>query len=169
MGGGSASLRRRAGFTLVELLIVTVIIGILAMLVAAGYRRVLVKAEVSAVAAESRQLYNALQEFYLDNNMYPNATSNPAFQLDTFDPLRSQGYYSGDLVGRLQNGRADGYDSPDDRGVNQEFWVQMTLKVDPSLRFVVASSDDAPLAGGHWLEGVFMYKNGILQQSFLSN
>ncbi len=63
----------------------------------------------------------------------------------------------------LVGGKADAYDSPDDLGPNQEFWIEVTLVLDPTIRFVVANSNDAPLGGGQWLDGIYMYKNGILQ------
>ena len=39
----------------------------------------------------------------------------------------------------------------------------MTLKRDPSIRLLVARSDDAPLSGGVWLDGVFIYRDGRLE------
>jgi prepilin-type N-terminal cleavage/methylation domain-containing protein len=49
---------------------------------------------------------------------------------------------------------------------NKEFWLTMTMARNPTIRFVVASSDNAPLAGGEWLEGVYIYQNGELSQRF---
>ncbi len=150
------------GFTLIELMIVTVIVAILMTLAAAAFGRVRLAAEITAVATEARQLYIQFNDFYVDNRMYPNATSNPFFQLDTFEPLD----YHGNLQSHLADGQADGYDSPDDQGTNQEFWVTMTLEMDPSIRFAVASSDNCPISDGEWIEGVFMYRNGKLMKSF---
>ena len=56
----------------------------------------------------------------------------------------------------------DDYDSPDDQGMNQEFWLEMTLKYNPSIRFLVAESDNAPLGGGDYYDGIYMYKDGVL-------
>jgi prepilin-type N-terminal cleavage/methylation domain-containing protein len=160
---------RAAGFTLIELLVTVVVIGILAAVAISGYRKVIVKAQISAVASEGKQLYNAFHTFYAEEGMFPNATSNPNFQLDSFDPLRSQGYYDGAMVDLLKGARADAYDSPDDQGANQEFWVELTLDIDPSIRFLISSSDNAPLAGGAWFEGVFMFKSGQLKGGFENN
>ena len=44
----------------------------------------------------------------------------------------------------------------------QEFWVQMSLKIDPAYQVVLAVSDDAPLASGQWLQGVYTFHNGVL-------
>jgi hypothetical protein len=40
----------------------------------------------------------------------------------------------------------------------------MTLKADPSARVLVADSDDAPLSGGEYVDGIFLYKDGELKR-----
>jgi hypothetical protein len=94
--------------------------------------------------------------------MYPYASNDPTFQLTTFEPLVSLGYYRGRLTEKLQNGKADAYDSPDDQGTNREFWLEFSLEKDPTVRFLIADSDDAPLAGGAYVDGVYLYRNGVL-------
>ncbi len=125
--------RTLRGFTLIELMIVTVIIGIVVGIASLGTRRVQVKAHLASVVADGRILYQGLEEFYTIAYRYPNSTSNPAFDLVTFEPLRSQIGYQGSINSRLLNGQADSYDSPDDQGPNQEWWVQMTLAIGPRL------------------------------------
>ena len=88
--------------------------------------------------------------------------SLPKFELDTLEPLISLGYYKGSITPKLSNNRADAYDSPDDQGSNQEFWLEMTLKAEPSVRFLVVDSDNAPLSGGTYLDGIYVYLNGVL-------
>ena len=153
---------KEKGFTLIELLIAIAIIGILAavaMLVMRYYRA---KAHEAVVVSECHEVYKAFTLFYMDNDKYPNASSAPAFNLATFDPLRSQGYYGGNIASRLLNDQADSFDSPDDQGANQEFWLQLTLAADPNVRFLVVQSDNAPLSGGQWLDGVYVFRNGVL-------
>lgn len=145
-------------------MVVTVIISILAFAIMSGLQRVLLKAQIASVVADGKILYNGFQEFYADNYMYPNATSDPAFDLTTFEPMTSMGYNTGNMQERLQNEQASGYDSPDDQGSNQEFWVTMSLKVDPSYTIVVASSDNVPLNSGTWYEGVYVFKDGVQVQ-----
>lgn len=161
-----AGARQRQGFTLIELLIVVVVLSLLASIALTRLHKAVVKARIAAVISEGKALHAAFNTFYVDYNQYPNATSSPSFQLDTFDPLRSRGYYAGAVTDLLQGSAADAYDSPDDEGPNQEFWLQLTVEADPSVQIVVASSDNAPLAGGRWLEGVFMFKDGELRSSF---
>ena len=158
------ALRRRSGsgFTLLEILIVMAIIFILAAMAVPMMRAALLRAHVSRVATDSKIIFGAFKQYFIDQNMYPNATDDPAFDLATFEPLVSMGYYDAGVVGELVDGRADDYDSPDDRGSNQEFWLELTLKYDPSIRFLIADSDDAPLAGGEYFDGVYLYRDGVL-------
>lgn len=149
-----------AGFTLIEMLVVVVILGILAAIavnVMGGTRE---KASLAAVQSSARELYIAFEEFYADNEMYPNATTDPSFQLDTFDPLVSGGYYSGGILPLLDGQRADDYDSPDDQGPNQEFWLIMTPDLEGDYRVVVANSDDVPLDPGTRYSGIQVFKDG---------
>lgn len=150
------------GFTLIELLVVVAIIGIIAAIAIPQMQRAILKAEISAVAAECKTLQTAFKQHYIDRDLYPNASSSPALQLDTLEPLVSLGYYRGNLASKLRGGRADAYDSPDDQGNNREFWLEMTLAMDPTVRFLVADSDDAPLSGGNYLDGIYLYRNGVL-------
>jgi len=152
----------RPGFTLIELLVVTVIIAILASLAQNRYAHLREKAEVVAVASECKALYMAFQIYATEHGTYPNATSSPTFQLDTFEPLE----YGGNLQSHLVGDKADQYDSPDDQGSNKEFWLVMTLARYPSIRFVVASSDNAPVASGQWLEGVYEVKGGQVTKAY---
>ena len=106
--------------------------------------------------------FRDFEEFYGENYSYPNATSTPFFNLGTFESLRSMDLYQGNMLPRLKNNQADAYDSPDDQGPNQEFWVLVTVRIDPSYQVVIASSDNAPLGDGSWMEGVFTFKDGEL-------
>ena len=151
------------GFTIIEILIVFAIVAVLVAIAIPELHRARVKAETGALAGDGRSLYSAFRQYYIDHGQYPNATSAPAFDVVTFEPLRSDRYYNGNMTRALVGGRADAYDSPDDLGANQEFWIEVTLVLDPSIRFVVADSNDAPLGGGQWLDGVYLFRNGVLQ------
>ena len=35
----------------------------------------------------------------------------------------------------------------------------MTLEADPNVRLLVVKSDDAPMSGGKWLDGVYLFRN----------
>jgi len=123
-----------------------------------------VRADREIVEREARRLYKGFSEFRARMGEYPNAYAEMRFEPDSLDPLRRRGYYDGPLTSKLLRQRVDAYDSPDDRGLNQEFWVEMTLASDPSIRYVVARSDGAPLGGGSWLDGVYVLRDGRLEQ-----
>ncbi len=58
------------GFTLLELLVVVIIIGILAGIALPQYRRAVGKAELAQVISATKAVQNAQDRFYLINNQY---------------------------------------------------------------------------------------------------
>ena len=152
----------RSGRVLVDLLLLAAILlagwPLLTAAVDSSRRR----ADLELVQAEAHVLYDALDRFYERNQAFPDSSDEPQFDLASLDPLRRRGYYEGWITSRLRGQAVDGYDAPDDRGEDQEFWLEMTLDSDPSVRIVVARSDDAPSTGGTWRDGVFVYRDGRL-------
>jgi len=63
--------RRQRGFSLVELIVVMVIIGMLAGLVAMRTRSYLIASKQNAVKAEIANITKALESFYADQGRYP--------------------------------------------------------------------------------------------------
>lgn len=145
-----------------EIMVVMLILFIITGMMIPLMRSAILRAHVGAMAADAKSIHLAFKRFYIDNDMYPNADSDPSFQLDTFEPLVAEGYYDGRVANKLSGDQADGYDSPDDQGLNQEFWLEMTLKYNPNIRFLIAESDNAPLGGGDFYDGIYMYKGGVL-------
>jgi hypothetical protein len=138
------------------------IIAVLSAIAIPMMHDAILKAHISAAETDAKAIYTAFKRYHMDNHMYPNASSDPSFQLDTFEPLVSMKYYDGRISSRLLNDRADAYDSPDDQGRNQEFWLEFSLAYDPTVRFLVADSDDAPLGGGVYYDGFVLYRNGVM-------
>jgi prepilin-type N-terminal cleavage/methylation domain-containing protein len=62
---------RFSGFTIVELLIVVVIIGILAAITIVAYNGIQKRAQAAAVSASLNQVSKKVQLYYVDNNTYP--------------------------------------------------------------------------------------------------
>jgi hypothetical protein len=122
------------------------------------------RTELRLLTDEAETLYQAFGRYNERNHGYPSTYTGSRFDVATLDPLRKRGYYRGSLTSHLLNHRVDAYDSPDDLGPNREFWLEMSLRSDPSVRVLVARSDDAPLGGGTWREGVFIFQDGVLEQ-----
>jgi general secretion pathway protein G len=70
-GAGGKSTRRSAGFTLLELLVVMVIIGLLAGLVAPRYFDQIGKSNTKVAKAQINSLGKALDQYRLDVGVYP--------------------------------------------------------------------------------------------------
>ncbi len=76
MSVGSLSNKRTKGFTIVELLIVIVVIGILAAIVIVAYNGVQQRARDSRRQNDIQSLTQALELYYLDNGKYPVSSGN---------------------------------------------------------------------------------------------
>ncbi len=155
---------RRSWRAALDLLLLTAVLCMLSLIIAPVLHSSQVKADLRLVVAEAKALYAAFDAYYEQHRAFPNSYAQPSLQVDSLDPLRRRGYYRGHLTHFLLNHRIDAYDSPDDRGLNREFWVEMTLRNDPSIRFLVARSDDAPMGGGLWRDGVFICRGGVLER-----
>ena len=123
-----------------------------------------VRADLKVVAPEAWNLYTAMQKYYERHASYPSSYTGQPFDIQTLDPLARRGYYRGPLLMKIRGNALDAYGSPDDDGPDQEFWIEMTLAGDPSVRVLVVRSDDAPMSGGIWLDGVYLLKNNSLER-----
>jgi general secretion pathway protein G len=68
-----ARYRKASGFTIVELLIVVVVIGILAAIVVVAYNGVTNSANDSVVKNDLKQSYSKIQQFYVVNGYLPSS------------------------------------------------------------------------------------------------
>jgi prepilin-type N-terminal cleavage/methylation domain-containing protein len=146
------------GFTLIELLVVLAVLAILMAIAIPLMQDAMLRANTSALATDAKAIYTAFKQYYVDNNLYP-GTGGGGFDVNTFEPLLGMGYYSRPITTRLRNFQADGYDSPNGRA---EFWLEITLRYDDRVRFLVSDSDGAPLAGGTYYDGIYLFLNGVL-------
>ncbi|WP_227765939.1 type II secretion system protein GspG [Zhaonella formicivorans] len=69
-------LKDEKGFTLIELMVVVVIIGILAAIAVPAFSNSSDKAKVSKAKADLRTLESALAVYYAENNFYPNSLND---------------------------------------------------------------------------------------------
>ena len=148
--------KRQAGYSLIELLVVLLVAGVIMAIAIPMMREALVRGMIGAATAEARTIHSAMKQYHIDQSAYPNASG---FDMSTMEPLVSLGYYDGRLIPRVQIGTLDGYDSPSNR---EEYWLEFTLQDAPSVRFMVGDSDNAPLAGGTFHDGIVMYRDGVL-------
>lgn len=74
------------GFTLVELLIVTAILSILAAIAVPNYRDAMIKSRVVKVKMDLRTIGGALQTYRIDRNIYPRKNSDMLFFADYLLP-----------------------------------------------------------------------------------
>ena len=72
--GGAVELNRQRGFTLVELMIALVIIGVLMAVAIPNYREYLVRSKRSAAQAEMMDIANREQQYLLANRAYATKT-----------------------------------------------------------------------------------------------
>ena len=77
-------MRNRPGFTLMELMIVTVVVGILASIAAASYSGLRERSKVAATRAELRNLLNAAETYRSVHGLLP----------ETLDVLVAGGYHA---------------------------------------------------------------------------
>ena len=63
----------RRGFTLIEIMVVIVIIGLIATLVAPGVMERLEKARITTTEAKMSQLSQVIQQYRMDNNRIPDS------------------------------------------------------------------------------------------------
>ena len=92
---GPTAVSRRS-FTLVELMVVVVIIGVLATVVTVSVTDYLVKGKQSAARSEIAQISNALQLFYTDKDRYPDNDEGLVL-LTKSDESHPHGILQGDL------------------------------------------------------------------------
>lgn len=147
------------GFSLLELLIVVAIIAVLVAIAIPMMQDAILRAHVSAAATDAHAIHVAFKRYHMDNSVYPDTTGPTAFGLATFQPLVGDDYYDGRVLSRLKNKVCDGYDAPNGM---QEFWLEFSLGYDPSVRFLIADSDNSPLGGGAYYDGIFRFDNGTL-------
>jgi general secretion pathway protein G len=115
---GSFSLRaRRAGFTLLELLVVMVILGLLAGYVGPKYFSQIGKSEVKTARTQVEALIKALDQFRLDTGHYPSTEQGlgALFAKPANEP-KWEGPYLSKNVPLDPWGRAYQYKAPGDHG-----------------------------------------------------
>lgn len=71
-------LRGQRGFTLIEMMVVLAIIALIAVFAIPNITNALQNSRIKSVEAQARQIQNAFDQYYNDNNTYPNAPATTA-------------------------------------------------------------------------------------------
>lgn len=122
--GGQPHRRSDArGFTIVELLVSLVIVGLLAAIAIPIYQGAIDKAERLALAADIRELYSAFMRYHIDQGRFPSDTGAGVLDLATLSPLATGGYFSGvtALNDKLSGNQLLFYWAPDWEGPDSDF------------------------------------------------
>ena len=88
-------MQKRKGFSLIEIMIVIIILGLLAGLVLPKLLGQADKAKKKIVCIQMHSLKDALKNFKLDNGMYPTTEEGLNALLKNPDPEKYKGYSSG--------------------------------------------------------------------------
>lgn len=89
----SVNKKAHSGFTLIEMLIVVLIIGILAAIALPQYRIAVEKTKVSKYLPFIATAYDALQRYYLINNRYPASFSSNYLDITVPTLVKASYYY----------------------------------------------------------------------------
>ncbi|MCP3980102.1 MAG: prepilin-type N-terminal cleavage/methylation domain-containing protein [bacterium] len=152
-------MKNSAGFTLIEVMLVVLIISLVSALVIPLFQDAMLKSHRSAMVADARELYSAFLRYRVDNDLFP-ATSSPperALNLVSLFPLSTEGYFRSPdgLVRKLDGGQITAYDSPNIGGDDTQFWAVLTMEFDPSYVLLVAHTNDYPDDQGPWYDGLY--------------
>lgn len=151
------------GFTLIELMVVMLIIGLLGALAVPMYEDALRESRQAALVNDCQQLYKALMVYYTDYSKFP---SEDEFDKKTFAPLSTGGYFPGSksLAGKLADGKAIVYIAFDVNGTDTQFILVARAAFDPNVIPVVASTDQIAAANGA-IDGVYLIDRGELEEA----
>ena len=89
-------MRRRRGFTLLELMVVMALIVVIAGIAMAGYRNSVTLAQEAVLAEDLFRMRDAIDQYYADKNKYPSDSTwveVPA-EPDASNPTAEPGVYN---------------------------------------------------------------------------
>ena len=159
--------RREAGFTILELLIVLVILSLIAAIAIPIYANALKKSRRSALVSDLRVLHGAMKRYYSDNGFFPHMAGEPAVTMDltTLAPLSTQEYFMSveSFNTKLLPGQVTAYVAYDDGGTATEFLFLMVPEYEPTVQVALIYSDnpDAP----NFLDGIYFNIGGVWMTS----
>lgn len=85
--------RKGPGFTLVELLLAIVILGILSTIAISSYEEYIERGRVAQAMSDIRVIELAIERFYIDKSRYPESLDELAGQIPAVDPWKNPYQY----------------------------------------------------------------------------
>ena len=164
----SARQGTEGGYSLIDILIVVVIIGLVSAAAIPAYEYFQTREQNNALAADAMELYGALKRYQIDNDKFPSDNSPPVgFDVTSLAPLTTGGHMTPDaarsLLSKLAGGTVEAYVAPDVSGADSDLMVAMIPDHDPNEVIYIFSTDQ--LAADHGsLDGVYFYRKGKLVQ-----
>jgi general secretion pathway protein G len=120
MKAASRPVRRQAGFTLLELLVVVAILGLLAAFVGPRYFGQLGKSETGVATAQVRSFVDALDAYRVDMGRYPTTQEGLSALVDRSSDPRWRGPYLRKAIPLDPWGRPYVYRSPGQGGAEYD-------------------------------------------------
>ena len=139
---------RQSGFTLIELMVVVLIIGLVSSIAIPMFARALKKSHRAAVGASLTEVHKAMSRYYTDNGDFP------VLDTTTFEPLVSGGYMDNpdSLLSKFQGNSVLAYFDLDELG----YYIVIRPKGDVDSYMYVLTLSFGPLSGSHY-DGVYWY------------
>ena len=157
---GIPASRGGAGFTVLEVMVVVLIVGLVVALALPAYSHHVDNERRGALLSDANELYDAFIRYNLEQGFFPSSSSlsEHAFDRSTLIPLSNSGYYTGAaaLREKLADNRIAAYLSPDVEGTDTQFWAVLTANFAPDLLILVASTSQYPAKEGTWFDGVYL-------------
>ncbi len=157
--------RREAGYSILEILIVLVIISLIAAIAIPIYSSALTKSRRSALVADLRVLQDSMKRYYLDKSRFPlMGGGDPAetMSLPDLAPVSTGGYFSSvdGLNQKLLFDRILGYASYNDGGTATEYAAVMRPKNEPAVVVWLLYTDSVG-PGGTFKDGIYFFEDGV--------